>query len=63
MNAPRQRGFCVPWDLQAGRTENEALALARDLVGRYGDLLYSWVGIRGAASDLAASGLQVARMA
>jgi hypothetical protein len=49
-------GAVAPADLCTNRTEEEALALCRDLTSRFGELLYWWPAIVSAASVLRLEG-------
>jgi hypothetical protein len=51
--------FGVPSDLVAGRTPNETLQLAQQLVRRYGELLTAWPTVMAAAQRLRARGIRL----
>ncbi|HEU4388630.1 MAG TPA: hypothetical protein VFV34_12590, partial [Blastocatellia bacterium] len=52
--------YLVARDLMSGRTDVEAQELSQRLIRRFGQLIYHWPEIVGAASQLRAEGVRVA---
>lgn len=53
--------FGIPTDLLPRRTAEDALALAKHLVHRFGELLIAWPDMVDAATSLRAKGIQLAQ--